>query len=159
LHGHKPHQNEDLVIPQGANSSDSRSANAASAELTVGAGATAQAIRVASSFAAAAGVPADVADKLAIVVEEWVANIVEHGEGPPDGVIRLSLERRMALIRIESSDPGIAFDPREVEMEAPNPDRGGGVGLALVKAWTTIERYRFRNGRNEVVLLVPCPGG
>ena len=98
------------------------------------------------------------ADQLAIVVEEWVANIVEHGDAPEDGVIRLQLERGPAAIRIESSAPGVPFDPREVAFDGPDLERGGGVGLALLKAWTTVDRYRYRDGRNEVVLMLPCDG-
>lgn len=127
-------------------------------ELTVGGGATAQAILVAWDFSEATEVPADVADQLAIVVEEWVANIVEHGEAPQDGVIRLQLERGPAAIRIEASDPGVPFDPRDVSFDGPDLERGGGVGLALLKAWTTVDRYRYRDGRNEVVLMLPCTG-
>jgi anti-sigma regulatory factor (Ser/Thr protein kinase) len=93
------------------------------------------------------------------VVEEWVLNVLEHGGAPEGATIRLSLELGESAIRIEASDPGVAFDPREVEMEGPNLERGGGVGLALVKAWTTIEGYRRIDGRNEVTLILPCPEG
>ena len=38
--------------------------------------------------------------------------------------------------------------------EGPNPDRGGGAGLELVRAWSQIADYRRRRGRNRVVLVV-----
>jgi serine/threonine-protein kinase RsbW len=123
----------------------------------VGGGATAQAILLAWDFSEAAGVPPDVAEQLAIVVEEWVANIVEHGGVAADGVIRLRLERCDGSVRIEVSDPGAPFDPREAEIDGPNLERGGGAGLALLRAWTSIELYAFREGRNEAVLRLPCP--
>ena len=118
---------------------------------------TARAVLETWAFAETAGVPSDVADQLAIVVEELVANVVDHGRAPADGVIRLRLEREEALIRIEISDPGGSFDPRDHVFDGPDPVRGGGAGLALVKAWAVIESWSRRNGRNELVLSLPCP--
>jgi anti-sigma regulatory factor (Ser/Thr protein kinase) len=127
-------------------------------ELAAAPPATARAVLEAWSFSETVGLPADVADQLAIVVEELVANVVEHGGAPEDGLIRLRLARRASAVRIELSDPGTPFDPRAAEFHGPNAERGGGAGLALVKAWTTIDSWRFRDGRNELVLRLPCPG-
>lgn len=126
-------------------------------EMTAGPAATARAVLEAWSFSESAGLSPDVADQLAIVVEELVANIVEHGGAPEDGLIHLRLERNATAVKIELSDPGTPFDPRAEEFLGPNAERGGGAGLALVKAWTTIESWRFHDGRNELVLQLPVP--
>ena len=111
-----------------------------------------RAIAAARAFAEAAGLAAGQADKLAVVVEECVANVVEHG-GPPAGrLVALGLERAAGAVRIRLSDAGIAFDPREAADEGPNLERGGGAGLALIRAWTEIEDYRRSGGRNRLVL-------
>lgn len=126
-------------------------------ELAAGPPATARAVLEAWSFSQAAGLPGDVADQLAIVVEELVANVIEHGGAPEDGLIRLRLTRGATAVRIELSDPGTPFDLRTAEFHEPNAERGGGAGLALVKAWTTVDSWRFHDGRNELVLRLPCP--
>ena len=97
----------------------------------------------------------EASEKLAIVVEEWLINVVEHGEAAPDSRIALSLERLEGLVRLTVTDAGQAFDPREAVFEGPNLERGGGAGLALIQAWTRIAAYRRRAGRNRVVLELP----
>ena len=88
------------------------------------------------------------------MVEEWVANVVEHG-GPQGGariVLRLRLEE--AVVRLSVSDAGRAFDPRGAAYDGPDPD-GGGVGLALIAGFSRIVAYARRAGRNRLVLEVP----
>jgi anti-sigma regulatory factor (Ser/Thr protein kinase) len=119
------------------------------------AGAARRAIRLARDFAQAHGLDAAFADRLAIVVEEWTLNAVEHGAPPSASRIMLRLERLGNGVRVTISDGGAPFDPRGARFEGPNPERGGGVGLALVMAWTHIASYRRRGGRNFVVLDLP----
>jgi anti-sigma regulatory factor (Ser/Thr protein kinase) len=106
---------------------------------------------VARAFAEAHGL-AD-PDRLVVIVEEWVANIVEHGRPPPDSLVVLCLEAAEAgTVRLSFSDAGIAFDPRDAGDEGPNEERGGGAGIALIRAWCEIESYARRGGRNRLVL-------
>lgn len=116
-----------------------------------------RALEAARRFASAAGLEGAAADRLAIVVEEWIGNIVEHGAVAPGSRIALTLVRGEACVRLVVSDAGAPFDPRAASFEGPNEDRGGGVGLALVAAWTRVAAYRRRRGRNHVVLEMPCP--
>jgi len=109
------------------------------------------------AFVAQAGLGRDPAERLAIVVEEWVANVVEHGEPPPDSRIGLRLACDGGLIRITVTDLGHAFDPRGAVFEAPNLQRGGGAGLELMRAWSRVAAYGRRAGRNRLVLEMP-PG-
>jgi len=111
-----------------------------------------RAIAAARRFAETADLPPAAADELAVVVEEWVANIVEHG-GPQAGrLVVLALERSGGVVRIRVSDAGVAFDPRLAPDEGPNLERGGGAGLALIRGWSRIEDYRRLRGRNRLVL-------
>jgi anti-sigma regulatory factor (Ser/Thr protein kinase) len=116
------------------------------------AGAVAAALIVTRRFAEAQRLPADTADRLVVIVEEWLANIVEHGRPRPDSLIGLRLERAGDGVRATVTDAGIAFDPRAAEDMGPNLERGGGGGLALIQSWAEIESYRRRGGRNRLVL-------
>jgi len=118
-------------------------------------GSVARAIAIAQRFAEASRLPKSTADRLAIVVEEWVANIVEHGQAPEASRIVLRVERASEGVRLTISDAGVAFDPREAQSSGPNPDRGGGVGLDMIRAWSRIASYRRRDGRNRLILELP----
>jgi anti-sigma regulatory factor (Ser/Thr protein kinase) len=65
-----------------------------------------RAARLARSFAAETGLDPAAAARLAVVVEEWVANVVEHG-GPQEGA-RIVLRLRLSLdvVRLSFSDAG-----------------------------------------------------
>lgn len=115
----------------------------------------ARALAVARAFVQREGLGRDDAERLAIVVEEWVANVVEHGAPAPDSRIGLRLERADGLVRVTISDAGQVFDPREAAFEGPNPHRGGGAGLGLMRAWSHVAAYGRRAGRNRLVLEVP----
>ena len=115
-----------------------------------------RALAVARRFAERRRLPADVADRLAIVIEEWVTNVVEHGQIASTGQIVLGLDQAGGLLRLSVSDPGLAFDPRDASFEGPNTDRGGGAGLALIAAWSRIASYRRSGGRNRLVLEMPA---
>lgn len=112
-------------------------------------------LAAAAAFASDAEIGDEAADKLAIIVEEWLVNVVEHGGGP--GRIAMRLERQAGGVRMMFSDTGQAFDPRAVVFEGPNAERGGGAGLALIKAWSRITGYTRRKGRNRVLLEMPVP--
>lgn len=116
-----------------------------------------RALAIAQLFAEDAGLPDSARDTLSIVIEEWTMNIVEHGLAAPDSLIALRIERIDDLVRLTVSDAGQPFDPREAVSTGPNLERGGGVGLDLIRAWTRIESYRRRAGRNQLVLGIPLP--
>lgn len=107
-------------------------------------------------FCADAGLDGGDAARLAIIVEELVANIVEHGGGGATAAIELSLKRAGGgPVELVMSDDGVAFDPREAPGDAAIPDRGGGAGLNLVRAWASILDYRREGGRNRIELSIP----
>lgn len=98
------------------------------------------------------GLEPDQGARLVIVVEELVANLVEHGGVAADGLIELVLTQEQGAIAIALSDSGVAFDPRSDDPDAGIPERGGGAGIDLVKAWAEIVDYQSGNGRNRLLL-------
>jgi anti-sigma regulatory factor (Ser/Thr protein kinase) len=119
------------------------------------AAAVARALALAGRFATEAGLETSVATSLAIIVEECVANIVEHGEPQAGALIVLRLSFDGQTVRLAVSDAGRAFDPRSATFEEPNIERGGGVGLALIADLCRIASYARRRGRNHLVLELP----
>lgn len=117
-------------------------------------GAVARLIGVARAFAAEARLPPNAADSLALIVEEWAANVVEHSGAAPTSLIVLRLERMGGAVRIAFSDAGVAFDPRTVEERGLNLERGGGAGIAMIRFWSRIADYRRRGGRNRLMLVL-----
>lgn len=95
------------------------------------------------------------ADQLAIVTEEWVINLVEHAQPRAGSRIALAFRQEDGCVRLTVTDAGRPFDPRQAEFEGPNLERGGGAGLALMKAWCRIADYGPQGGRNRLVLELP----
>ena len=117
--------------------------------------AVSRALAVVGDFLASANCGADAEAKLAIVVEELVANLIEHGNCPHDSEIALELTALGADIGVTLCDGGTAFDPRAFDSDAHlPPERGGGAGIALVKAWATITGYECGDGRNILRLVI-----
>lgn len=101
----------------------------------------------------------DIRARLAIIVEELVANIVEHSGAPVAQPVSLELVRSGAEISILLSDSGIAFDPsRAVAPLDMPPEQGGGAGLALVQSWAKTIAYQRSNGRNILKLVIDAHG-
>lgn len=119
------------------------------------AGTVGAALSHARAFCAAHATDADLAARLAIVVEELVMNLVEHGVRPAEDPIALTFARDAAGVRLVIEDGGVPFDPRCAPPvgDVP-PERGGGAGIALVLAWSTIVGYVSDAGRNRLELIV-----
>ena len=113
------------------------------------------ALAAAEDFATDAGLDARGGARLAVVVEELVSNAIRHGTAGGKIAIDLSLESGDGEIALVLEDDGIAFDPTEQRVfTGPNPETGGGVGLALVRAWANAIAYTRTNGRNRIELLL-----
>jgi serine/threonine-protein kinase RsbW len=105
-------------------------------------------------FAEANALPADATARLAIIVEELVANLVEHG-GAPGAPIELRLAHGQDRIGLTLFDSGVFFDPRTAPDKPIIPERGGGAGIALVLAWARIADYTRTAQRNRLDLDLP----
>ena len=111
------------------------------------------ALAVAEDFASEAGLDARGGARLAVVVEELVSNAVRHGAQGGSIAIDLELSAGDDEIGLSLIDDGVAFDPTvDRAFSGPDAETGGGVGLALVRAWANSLVYRRADGRNVVEL-------
>lgn len=88
-------------------------------------------------------------NRLAVLIEELLANLFEHG-GAPTVMLRARLQQGHVLLVVE--DSGVPFDPRSADLDGPVPERGGGAGLALVRAWCETLDYRVEPSVNRFEL-------
>jgi anti-sigma regulatory factor (Ser/Thr protein kinase) len=142
-----PNVSRPLLIAQLLAQTESR--RSTTVRLRAGPEAVARAITAARAFAG----EGEAADRLAIVAEEWVANVVEHGRPAQESLIVLRFGREGDALRLAVSDAGLAFDPTEAADDGPNLERGGGAGLALIRAWCELS-YRRAGGRNQLELVL-----
>lgn len=110
----------------------------------------AAALAAARDFAQGAGLAEETRAKLLVIVEELVANCVDHGRNGRTFSVKLHMRSLdEGLVELLFEDDGIAFDPtKSSEFSGPNADTGGGVGLELVKAWAREFTYENKGGRN-----------
>lgn len=113
------------------------------------------AMRFARDFLAAYEVEPRLQVKLAIVVEELVTNALNHGRKGHDLTLSLELLQEREAIRLVMEDNGIAFNPLVVPpVKAPDPETGGGIGLAIVHAWARDTHYARVGEINALALTL-----
>ena len=96
--------------------------------------------------------------RLCIIVEELITNLCEHGICDTEREIDLELFRHSSGLGLVFEDNGAPFDPRTTTSEDDLPQRGGGAGLRLVRAWAEIVDYGSGDGRNRLELLLTLSG-
>lgn len=112
-----------------------------------------RAVALVQSFCNANGLSPKQRAKLAILVEEAVTNLYDHGAVTPGFAGHLELTCDEEDICVSLSDTGQPFDPRTADdFDMPNMERGGGVGLEMIRAWARIIDYRSDAGRNLLEL-------
>lgn len=110
------------------------------------------------SFARSEKIETALSQRLAVIAEELVSNLIEHGPKGRDITFGLELASDAAGLYLALEDDSEAFDPRAAPPpDMPDPVRGGGVGLALVRAWTDIVSYESTGGRNRLVIRFRPP--
>ena len=108
------------------------------------------------AFCAAERLPADVAWRLRVALDEIVANIVSHGGvpgSPPQ--VDVTFRRDGGRVEVVVADDGPAFDP----LAKPEPDvtlpldarQPGGLGIVLIKSLIDDVQY-VRTTRNVLTL-------
>lgn len=121
--------------------------------------AIAAAIVATETFADAVGCAGEWRARLLILIEELVANLVDHGALPAGSAIGLALVLTEDAVRFELADSGHPFDPRGAAPDdaALPPQEGGGAGLRLLAAWARIVDYAGADGINRLLVDVPPP--
>ena len=92
--------------------------------------------------------------RLSIVIEELIANLYEHGGVSRDQEVRLELASEPQGIRVTIIDPGTPFDPRQPLLR-DRPERGGGAGIDIVRAWAQLISYELSMGVAILATLLP----
>lgn len=93
--------------------------------------------------------------RLAIVVEELVANLYDHGGVTAQDEVELAMSRDPRGIRVKIADPGIPFDPFSAPQSDESVKHGGGAGLNLIRAWAELISYDSSDEGNRLELLLP----
>ena len=93
--------------------------------------------------------------RLAVVVEELVTNLHEHGGVKAEDQFSIAMRLTASEIELVLVDSGNAFDPRVADLGAAVPDRGGGAGLKLVRAWASDIDYSTEAGENRLAVRLP----
>ena len=113
------------------------------------------ALDAAEHFASDAGLDARGGARLAVVVEELVSNAIRHGAEDGSIAFELTMSTPADEIVLLLEDDGVAFDPTQDRgFTGPDAETGGGVGLALVRAWANVFRYNRKDGRNRIELYL-----
>lgn len=114
-----------------------------------------EAVEVAREFLAQSSLDERARIRGAIVVEEIVANTLRHGGEDKDVNLWLSLSEETDGILLELEDDGAEFDPtRAAPFKGRDPQTGGGIGLAIVRAWGEDLSYRRTADRNVLQLTI-----
>lgn len=123
-----------------------------------GDGAVTLASDAARAFGEAQWLTEDETARLCIIIEELVANLYDHGGVGKDEDVTLSLASEEEGIRITLEDKGTPFDPRQLPAGSARPERGGGAGIDIVRAWALIIDYQVTEAGNRLELLLPIQG-
>lgn len=109
----------------------------------------------AREFMTETGLSAKAKVKALIVVEELVSNVLRHKDPAHDVNLALSLNTENDEVLVELDDDSVAFDASlEQAFAGPDPEQGGSVGLAIVRAWSSDMKYARKDGRNLLALTL-----
>ena len=121
--------------------------------------AVSEASAAARGFAEARSLAGDDRARLCVIVEELVSNLYDHGGLGTDDRIELGLASEPDAIRITLVDPAAPFNPWEAATLVERPERGGGAGLDIVRAWTRFVGYGRTPEGNRLELILPFNPG
>jgi anti-sigma regulatory factor (Ser/Thr protein kinase) len=114
-----------------------------------------EAAQTARAFGESQWLDDDELARLCVVVEELVANLYDHGGLTDEDEVMLDLAVEPDGIRVTIADPGTAFDPWRAPRRAESAERGGGVGIDIVRAWASYISYNPSPTGNRLEFLLP----
>lgn len=114
-----------------------------------------QASNAARQFGEAQWLGKDELARLCVVIEELVSNLYDHGGVAAGDEIELTLSSEADGIGVVLVDRGVTFDPWQAPMPEETPERGGGAGIGIVRAWAKLVDYRVTDEGNRLELLLP----
>jgi len=92
--------------------------------------------------------------QILVIIEEIFSNIVRYGyEDKLEHSIDLRLEYSDTQIEIEIIDDGIAFNPLDYQLGPiadPATSDAGGMGLTLIRAFSSNISYAWHSGKNHL---------
>ena len=96
---------------------------------------------------------ARIANRLSVIVDEMVANMIRHDPLLDAGTtFRIEMRREGDAIRMILSDPGTEFNPLGF-MHAETPEIGGH-GISVIKNLSREVSWRRAGGRNVLEVVV-----
>jgi anti-sigma regulatory factor (Ser/Thr protein kinase) len=94
--------------------------------------------------------------QIQVIIEELFSNIVRHAfKDNRDHMVDIRLAYMDANIEIEIIDDGIPFNPLDFKngiQKDPAKIEESGMGLPLVKAFSSGVSYRYDSGRNHLTI-------
>jgi anti-sigma regulatory factor (Ser/Thr protein kinase) len=116
-----------------------------------------RAAEFAEQFGAAHGLSEDEVMSVNLVLDEVMANVIEHGsEAGSTHEIRVTLALEGDQLGIEVMDDARAFDPLQLappDLDLPLEERPvGGLGIHIVRSVMDSVAYERRDGRNIITM-------
>lgn len=90
-----------------------------------------------------------------MVVEELVANLYDHGGLTEQDEVALDFAVQPAGIWVAIADRGVSFDPWSAPRKSEAQQRGGNVGIDIVRAWASYISYSPSPDGNRLEFLLP----
>ena len=115
-----------------------------------------EAVDALDAWSARERLPDEARRKLLTAFDEILSNVVRHALRDRSGLIEVTISRDGGLVQAEVTDDAEPFDPLVVpapDTSAPLETRQpGGLGIALVRAFTDEVRYERRSDRNRLTM-------
>ena len=109
----------------------------------------------ARDFATRSGLGQANGARLAIIVEELVANLYDHGGLNDEDRVEIELSAGTDSVSLVITAAGAPFHPGLPLPETDIPSRGGGAGLKFVQAWSLSIDHQEVDGRNRWAVVMP----
>ena len=101
-------------------------------------------------------VPESDSKQIMVIIEELFSNIVRYAfTDKKEHVVDIRLDFQDGQIEIEIIDDGIAFNPLDYEISSqadPATSDAGGMGLTLIRAFSSDIVYQRFAGRNHLII-------